>query len=102
MYRNQHDFFSDLVKNSVMSAVSKFMLFLLLLPESLQMPNMSTKRLSEGGLVVVPDAKLLARFTHNRSDLWIVNLTHTWEQVMSGLMVQGTWKENMKFMSMIY
>ena len=64
--------------------------FLLLLSQSLEMCDVAAKSLEKSVLVVVPDAKLLARFTYNRSYLRIVNLTHTWEQVMGGLMVQGT------------
>ena len=73
-----------------MPAVYKFLLFLFLLPQSLQVSNVSTKRLCERSFVVVSDTKLLARLTHNRSYLWIVNLTHSRKQVMSGLMIQGT------------
>lgn len=67
-------------------------MFLFLLPQSLEMSNVRTKRLKECILVVVPHTKLLARFTNNRSYFWIVNLTHAWEQVMGSLMVQSTWK----------
>ena len=35
--------------------------FLLLLSQPLQMPNVSTERLSEGIFVIVPDTKLLTR-----------------------------------------
>ena len=66
--------------------------FLLLLSQPLQMPNVSTKRLSEGIFIIVSDTKLLTRLSHNGGYLWIVDLTHTREQVMSGLMVQGAWK----------
>ena len=63
--------------------------FLLLLSQPLQMPNVSTERLSEGIFVIVPDTKLLTRLSHNGSYLWIVDLTDTREQMMSGLMIQG-------------
>ena len=66
--------------------------FLLLLSQSLQMPNVSTKRLSECVFVIVPDTKFLTRLSHNGSYLWIVDLIHIREQVMSGLMIQGAWK----------
>jgi len=64
--------------------------FLLLLTQSLEMCYVTAKSLEYSVFVVVPDAKFLACFTYNRSYLWIVNLTHTWEQVMGSLMVQGT------------
>jgi len=64
--------------------------FLLPLSQSLEMCDVTAKSLEYGVLVIVPDAKFLARFTYNRSYLRIVNLAHTWEQVMGGLMVQGT------------
>ena len=64
--------------------------FLLLLTQSLEMCYVTAKSLEYSVLVVVPDAEFLACFTYNRSYLWIVNLTHTWEQVMGSLMVQGT------------
>ena len=67
-------------------------MFLCLLSQSLEMSNVGAKSLEKSILVVVPHAKLLARFTDNRSYFWIVNLTHAWEQVMSSLMVQSTWK----------
>ena len=53
------------------------------------MLNVSTKRLSESVFVIVPYTKLLTRLSHNGSYLWIVDLTDTREQVMSGLMIQG-------------
>ena len=91
-------------KESIISAANKFMLFLLLLlllllPKSLEVPNMSAECISERCLVVVPDAKLLARFTYNRSYLWVVNLAHTWEQVMGGLMVKTSWEWNRTLLS---
>ena len=71
-------------------------MFLFLLPQPLEMSNVGTKRLKECILVVVPHTELLACFTYNRSYFWIVNLTHAWEQVMSSLMVQSTWKMGKK------
>lgn len=65
-------------------------MLLFLLAQSLEMSNVSTKRLEECILIVVPHTKLLARFAYNGSYFWIVNLTHAWEQVMSSLMVQST------------
>ena len=44
-------------------------------------------------LVIVPDSKLLTRFTYNGSYLWIVDLTHSREQVMGSLVVKGAWQK---------
>lgn len=81
------------MENTLLSKWSVFAFdargFLLLLSQPLQMPNVSTKRLSEGIFVIVSDTKLLTRLTNNGSYLWIVDLTHTREQVMSCLMIQG-------------
>ena len=53
------------------------------------MPNVGTKRLSEGIFVIVPDTKLLTRLSHNGSYLWKADLIHIREQMMSSLMIQG-------------
>ena len=53
------------------------------------MSNMSAKRLGESVLVIVSDSKLLACFTHDGSNRWIVNLTYSREEVMCGLMVES-------------
>ena len=52
---------------------------------------MTAKRLGESVLVIVSDSKLLARFTHDGSYRWIVNLTHRREEVMGGLVVESSW-----------
>ena len=53
------------------------------------MSNMSAKSLGESVLIIVSDSKLLARFTHDGSNRWIVNLTYSREEVMCGLMVES-------------
>ena len=75
--------------NSVVPGASKFVFFFLL-SQRLEMSDMSSKRLEECFLVIVSHTKLLACLNHNGGYLWIVNLTHPWEQVMSGLMVQSS------------
>ena len=52
---------------------------------------MTAKRLGESVLVIVSDSKLLARFTHDGSYRWIVNLTHRREEVMGSLVVESSW-----------
>ena len=64
----------------------------LLLSKYFQMWNMSTKRLKEGLLVIVPHPKLLTRLTDDGSNLRIVKLTHSWEEVMGCLMIESSWK----------
>ena len=53
------------------------------------MSNMSAKRLGESVFIIVSDSKLLARFTHDGSYRWIINLTYSREEVMCGLMVES-------------
>ena len=64
----------------------------LLLSKYFQMWNMSTKRLKEGLLVIVPHPKLLTRLTDDGSNLRIVKLTHAREEVMGCLMIESSWK----------
>ena len=91
----KHSYNCFLKDTSIIPGANKFM-FVFLLPQSLEMSNMRTKRLEECLLVIVSHTKLLTRFTNNGSDLWIVNLTHAWEQVMSGLMVQASYEWKIK------
>ena len=52
---------------------------------------MTAKGLEKSVLVIVSDSKLLARLTHDGSYRWIVNLTHRWEEMMGGLVVESSW-----------
>ena len=52
---------------------------------------MAAESLLGGVHVVVGDTKLTAGLGHNGRDLGIVGLDHTREEMMRGLMVEGTW-----------
>ena len=53
---------------------------------------MSTKRLKEALLVIVPHTKLLTRLTDDGSNLRIVKLTYAWEEMMGCLMIESSCK----------
>ena len=52
---------------------------------------MAGEGLLSGPHVMVSDTKLLAGLSHNGSDLWVVGLDDTREEVVGGLVVEGTW-----------
>ena len=60
-------------------------------PQPLEVVDVAAECLLGGVHIVVGDTKLTAGLGHNGRDLGIVGLDHTREEMMRGLMVEGTW-----------
>ena len=62
-------------------------------PQPLEVVDVAAECLLSGVHVVVGDAKLTTGLGHNGRDLRIVGLDDTREEMVCGLMVEGTWME---------